>query len=492
MRFSWTAQLFSLACLLCGLPVLLSTYPPMVDVPQHAAQIMSLKAMLFGDNWAFSDLFEIKPFTPYWLGYGIAMALSVPFGIVLAVKLLVAGSLSLFTWAAARFCIRMGMPSAWAWMLLVLPYGVAFQWGFLNFVVAAPLGFLFLTTLLDLGGRRDWRAVLRIAAWLHCLFFAHILVAGFFCAAALLLLAAPWAGWRAWLQRCLPVFTIAPLGMLWLAGSLLNTPSASDPIVWNIDARRIVDFLPMLVSAPDAMTGQIIGAIFLLAPFLSGARPKEYWTAYLPFALYVAWMLFIPHYIAGSFFNYERFGIFGIPFYLLCFEKKPDTQKKIRSVVAPLGMALIAIAMIGWHSARAMVFNTEVTGYQAVIEKAAPEKKILMLDFDLSSKASYAPLMLHMAGWYQAEHRGLAEFNFAHFWISPLQYKKHALAEFSQDFEWYPQSLDWHRHQGDSFQYVLMRRKLNGESWLKERSAANVAPIAINGEWQLYEVLSKN
>ena len=85
MRFSCTAQFFSLACLLCGLPVLLSTYPPMVDVPQHAAQIMSLKAMLFGDNWAFSDLFEIKPFTPYWLGYGIAMALSVPFGIVMAV-----------------------------------------------------------------------------------------------------------------------------------------------------------------------------------------------------------------------------------------------------------------------------------------------------------------------------------------------------------------------------------------------------------------------
>jgi hypothetical protein len=72
------------------------------------------------------------------------MALSVPFGIVMAVKLIVAGSLSLFVWAAARFCIRMGVPSVWIWMLLVLPYGVAFQWGFLYFIVAAPLGFLFL------------------------------------------------------------------------------------------------------------------------------------------------------------------------------------------------------------------------------------------------------------------------------------------------------------------------------------------------------------
>lgn len=135
--------LFALACLLCGLPVMLSTYPPMVDVPQHAAQIMSLKAILFGGGWVFSDLFEIKPFTPYWLGYGVAMALSVPFGLVMGVKLLVAGSLSLFVWAAARFCIRMDVPTAWIWMLLVLPYGIAYHWGFLNFIVAAPLVFCF-------------------------------------------------------------------------------------------------------------------------------------------------------------------------------------------------------------------------------------------------------------------------------------------------------------------------------------------------------------
>src|SRR5690606_37201955 len=111
-------------------------YPPMVDVPQHAAQIASLKAMIFNGSWPFSELFEIQLFTPYWIGYGIVMGLSVPFGIVLATKLVVAAAQSLFVWAAARFCRRMGVPSLALWPLLILPFGFSYQWGFLNFIVA--------------------------------------------------------------------------------------------------------------------------------------------------------------------------------------------------------------------------------------------------------------------------------------------------------------------------------------------------------------------
>src|SRR5690606_41704732 len=69
-------------------PVLASTYPPMVDMPQHAAQIESVRGYLQG-RWAFAELFELKLCTPYWLGYGVAYLLSGAVGIVWGTKLTV-------------------------------------------------------------------------------------------------------------------------------------------------------------------------------------------------------------------------------------------------------------------------------------------------------------------------------------------------------------------------------------------------------------------
>lgn len=484
MKFSWNEdKLFALACLLCSLPVLLATYPPMVDVPQHAALISALKSMLFGGNWPFSELFEVKAFTPYWLGYCIVMALSVPFGIVLAMKMVVAGALSLFVWTAARFCLRMGVPSAWTWMLLVLPYGFAFQWGFLNFIVAAPFGFLFLTMLLDLKGRSDWRVSVRIAIWLHCLFFAHILITGFFCIIAMLLLASPWNGWKAWLRRCLPLFSVLPLTVVWLIVSLHGAPTAGDPIIWRIDAHRLVEFLPALVSAPDLKTGQLIGLFMLCVPFLSGAKLKKSIFAYLPFVFYVAWMGVFPHYLGGTFFTYQRFGIFGLPLYLLCFEAAQYDRRL--SMMRP-GLITIAAAMIGWQGIRVSTFNAEVAGYRSVIEKAEPGKRMLMLAFNPVSQASEAPLMLHIAGWYQAEHAGLAEFNFARFWVSPVQYKSSDSKGVFWGFEWAPGSLDWDKNNGDAFDYILIRHPASGFEWLSEKSEGKVRRVMDVEQWQLY------
>lgn len=485
MKFPWNEdKFFALACVLCGVPVLLATYPPMVDVPQHAALIASLKSMLFGGDWAFSELFEIKPFTPYWLGYCIVMALSVPLGIALAMKVVVAASLGLFVWTAARFCLRMGVPSAWTWILLVLPYGFAFQWGFLNFIVAAPLGFLFLVKLLDLRDRSDWRTSFLIGIWLHCLFFAHILITGFFCVIGMLLLADPWSGWRVWVRRCLPIFSILPLTALWLVMSLLGSPSAGDSIIWRVDVQRFFEFLPGLVSAPDARTGQIIGLFVLCVPFFSGTKLKKSLAAYLPFGAYVIWMGVFPHYVGGTFFTYQRFGIFGLPLYFLCFAKADGEH---RLPMMRIGLAIIAAMIIGWHGIRAMTFNAEVAGFQSVIEKTEPGKRMLMLPFNPTSQASEAPLLLHIAGWYQAEHGGLSEFNFARFWVSPIQYKDGKSKGIFWGFEWYPGRLDWEENNGDAFDYILIRHPASGFDWLNERSGGKIRRVANFGQWQLYE-----
>ena len=73
---------------LCGALIFwLARHPPMIDLPQHAAQVTLLRDMLLGQSpWA--DLFRINPFTPYIIGYGLALPLSLIMPIAAAMKLL--------------------------------------------------------------------------------------------------------------------------------------------------------------------------------------------------------------------------------------------------------------------------------------------------------------------------------------------------------------------------------------------------------------------
>jgi hypothetical protein len=461
----------------------------MVDVPQHAAQIASIRSMVSGSGWAFADLFQIKPFTPYWLGYLLVMALSFPFGIVWAIKLVLAAALVLYPWSAARFCVRMGADPAWRWLLLMLPFGFAYQWGFLNFIVAAPFGFLFLSSLRELNGRSDWRACVRIALWLHFLFFAHVLITAFFCVLGLLLLASPWRGFREWVRRCLPVFTILPVAVLWFWTSLQGSPGASGPTEWSIGAHRLVSFLPSLVSYPPIASfwpGQVVGLFVLAVPFLMGGSPRRSWLAWTPFAFYVAWMLFFPNWLSGTAFVYQRFGIVGLPLYLIGFDRGQKNPGQVHAGMAQAGLILVVLAMIGWQSFRAISFNSEVAGYREVIAHAEPGKRMLMLAVDPISRTAGGAQMVHFGSWYQAEQGGLTEFNFARNWVQPLRYREDADSAIEQGFEWRPGSFDWKEHRGDLYDYLLVRYPEDVSPGLQKMSGDSVQLLARSGDWQLY------
>jgi hypothetical protein len=481
---NYSDKFFLLACLLCALPVMLPLYPAMVDVPQHAAQIAALKSLLTDDAWRFSGMFELKVFTPYWLGYGVVMLFTIFFDPVVAMKLVIAGSQCLFVWAAAKFCAQMKMPPEWRWLFLLLPFGFAYQWGFLNFVVAAPFGFLFLLQVLRLRDESSKVAILKTVAWVHFLFFAHFLIAAFFCAIAIFMLA-DCRSFRQWLLRSLPVFSVLPVTIVWLVVGYSSAPEARGAIVWLIGINRLIEFLPSLVSSPQIGIGQLIGLLCLLLPFAFGAKPKRSVLAWIPFCLYVIWMFFVPHVLGGNFFTYQRFGLFGLPLYFICFDS-PQTQKIGRIRTMSIALPLIALSFVGWNSIRSLIFDAEVKGYESVMSKAEPEKRILMLAFDPLSQASSAPLYVHFSSWYQAERGGLSEFNFARFWGMPVKYKKDAASNIYSGFEWQPAELDWQRHRGDLYDYLLIRHPSDASGWMKEKSGDAVQLLARSGAWQLY------
>src|SRR5207253_10390704 len=76
------------------LPVWITRYPPMSDLPQHAAQIALLRD-LHNPEFPYSSMFHLNWFTPYLFGYLLIYTLTPLVGIVggckLAVSLFVVG-----------------------------------------------------------------------------------------------------------------------------------------------------------------------------------------------------------------------------------------------------------------------------------------------------------------------------------------------------------------------------------------------------------------
>jgi hypothetical protein len=92
-RVSGSWGLLLIASALAAIPVWLSTYPPMTDLPQHAAQVALLRN-LHNPAFRFSGLFWINWFTPYLLSDLLLYAITSVPGIVTGCKLLV----SVFSW----------------------------------------------------------------------------------------------------------------------------------------------------------------------------------------------------------------------------------------------------------------------------------------------------------------------------------------------------------------------------------------------------------
>ena len=176
------------ASLLCALPVLIPTFPPLSDLPQHVASVMVLHEVHFG-SYVFADLFAFNWFRPYWTGYGLVWLLTPTFGVIWAAKIVIGLSVVGLVIALLMLRREINAPATLDWAFLAVPFGFAYEWGFLSFIVAAPFGVLFLVHYLRyLKGHAHW---LWMIAWIVFLFFGHLLILAFVCVVASLLALRP-------------------------------------------------------------------------------------------------------------------------------------------------------------------------------------------------------------------------------------------------------------------------------------------------------------
>jgi len=480
--FDWP---FFFGCALCALPTLLPTYPAMVDIPQHAAQIESIKNIWL-NNWEYSHLFEITYIIPYWIGYLFCMILSLFIGPVWSIKFVIAAASFSLPWFSYKFLSLYQLPKQLRWLLLITPFGFAYYWGFLNFLVSIPIGFLVLSKILP--QNKSKIACLKNILWVHLLFFAHILTAAVFCAVATFLMIAPWNGFKNWLYRILPQISVFPILLLYIYFNI-SSETVNLPIYWDMGWHRLLNF-PIFFSGHTNFIPSLIITIALLAsPLFLGNKYHTNLVYFIPFILYLAIMLVSPHYIMSNSYNYHRFSFIGYPFYLLCFNYNyinQETPKKIISFITPIFLS-IALAMLGFHTFRTLAFSRESADYMPTISAAEPGKRMLIFTIDRYSAISDStPLYLHFPSWYQAETKGLVDLSFASMY-QLIEYKNKKSYPIQPGFEWDPSSFDWQIHHGDTYDYFIFRSLENPVLWFQERAPCKVQLIAQNGAWWLFE-----
>ena len=98
----------SIACLW------IAAYPPIVDLPQHSAQIAALQEIWAG-NQTFTDTFELNWFAPYSFTYLVFYLLAVVLPITVAGKLLLSLSVAAVPIVGWKLLKETDSDPAWAW-----------------------------------------------------------------------------------------------------------------------------------------------------------------------------------------------------------------------------------------------------------------------------------------------------------------------------------------------------------------------------------------
>lgn len=479
------------AGIIASLPVWLVTFPPMVDLPQYAAQVAMFNQIIAGE-WAYTDLFDVELFTPYLSAFMLIWLIEPLAGMVTAVKLVVCLTLFGLPVSAAVLVKEFDGDTRWSWLVVPASYGFAFNWGFLNFLVAAPLGLLYLAVVSRYARKPTLKFGLGLAALTHLLFFAHILPLFFFgvLGGALILLRA--RSIASALAGLLPLLSLAPMGLSWGLPSL-GESQAQWPTIWDLRWSRLYDIPNLALGTGAHIRYGLIFLALLIIPLLGGARPTKKLERYAPVALCIMVLMLVPNLMLGNYFTYQRFAIFAIPLYLLILDRRESEDAIRYRALAEIGAIATAVAWVAVVSLRFHGYERESRDFRAIVGQMEPDQRVLSMVFMRNSQFSVAPIYLHYPVWYQAGNAGLVDFNFATFQGEPVHYRKGEMPSAGVNFVWRPYSFSWEQHRRFGYRYLLARAGVGSDNQpLIAKDCDQFALVSNVGAWWLYEVIADN
>ena len=504
------------ASLLATIPVWVASYPPMVDLPEHAAQV-SMFRNLHNPSFPFADSLVVNWFTPYLLGYALICALTPLFGILVSTKLVVSLAFVGTPLLTAMVIRELGGDPLWAVVTVPGLYGFAFAWGLLNYIVAAPLGIAFFWLSIRHASRPTFATWvgLALAAW--GLFFSHALVWGFFVGVCVIYILFESPRFKRGLLLAMPALITTPLIVLWMLRNQSNGTLPYTKTVWDlgwIDTGewyyasvaghwgRAAGFMARLLGFKPGISSALVGLLLFALPVIAGCRPNRRWAVWVPFAGCLLILFFAPSTLfvtagsAASFF-YQRFTIFALPLFLCALsapdpagdgsgQLEPRRKSKLYGILRTVTPLLVLI-WVGVICVRAAQFNKEARGFGEMLAQMKPGQRVLSLVFGPLSDVSIAPVFLHFPQWYAAEKEGIVDPGFATATNVLVLYRERKTRLVPETLDWRPGSFDWTADDGASYRYFIVRGKDDHGPLLFRDASCDVSLRFHQGEWWLYE-----
>lgn len=473
--------LAAVCCLMAAVPFLLVTFPPMVDLPQHTAQVRLFSEAL----GAPASPYQIQWTTPYsliyavlggsWLLVGAEHAGRV--GMLLVVVLSVA--------LLHRLAARMKRPVAAAALASGLLYSHILYWGFCPFALGWPV-FLAFLLLLQRQPRRGWREVLLfLAAW-AALYFTHILW---------FLVALGWLGARHLLlgqdlrqtaHRGVGALPFVALGAVWFP--TLTEQGFASQTLW--DTSPLQRLAPAWLS--DAALGGLRGigepvffglvcAWILLAWFLHRRQPSERGNPELLLVgvVFLLLALLLPDLQTKTIRFAQRWVPPALAALLLA-----APALRLRERYASLVAVLALGAFLAWTSASWVTFDRrEMTGLKAAVEALPPRPRVLGLSLLKESEVVRAFPFMQAFAYSQVRRGGELNFSFADFAPSLVVYRPRRVKPWTTGLEWFPQRAT--PADLKHFDFVLMNGTEPMHAALRQ---TGVQPVTPSGRWRLYRV----
>ncbi len=476
-----SAAALAFAVFAIAYPLSAARYPPMIDLPFHAAQA---SAWLHYDDPAFHirEQFELRLFAvPYLSMYALAGALMTALPVVVAIKIAAGAMLALLPAGLAVMFRGMKKSPLLGLAGLLAVWCPLTHWGFLNFMGALGLfalvvGLALLVIEAPTRGRR-----LALAAALCALFFTHLfrfpLALAAVCGAGLVA-----GGARRGLRTIGPSLVPAvALFAAWLAvrpASLRGSPSLSLSLdrlselwgwLWGsfddpAEPRALVTGVAVLagVAAVAAVAGAIERRASGRAAPPRGFQARAALIGAGCAAASLLLFLTLPMQINDWWYVYPREATAACFLALALLPDLPRARGLRAALVTATAAASLPMVMVVARNYAA--FEPATRDFEAITRDLPQAPKLLYLIFDHSGSTRTVSPFTHLPAYVQAERGGSLSHHFAIYGASPLLYRPREGRETivppptPPRWEATPQAFDV-QERGRFFDWFLVRRK---------------------------------
>ncbi|MGE0787382.1 MAG: hypothetical protein AB7S26_17045 [Sandaracinaceae bacterium] len=469
---------FALAAVYATVPLWAVVHPAIQDLPQHLAAIRVLSS--YGDpDLAFSQYFTIELHRTQYLAYYLAaIALSWPFGVLVANKILISASIIGTPYALRMWLRASARDERLALLALPLTWNAHLILGFMNFTSAIPLAFVGIALALQL--RASWtrrRAIALGVVALLC-FYTHVVPFAFLGLGAALV-GLDWSDRRATIRRWIPLVPSAIAALVWsrlspagestlsaasgggsegraafasVAENVAQLPSwLTDVLHAERDEQLLIAYaIVFAVAAVNALGGARVPSASEPAPPPLSVRRRLALLSPLALLLY---------FVTPASYDWiwpinARFPLLAI---LFAIPSLPRQRGAIGALVLAGALAISMLSSAEVTRAFTAFDEEEVGSLDEAIASMPEGARVAGLVFDRGSREVKFSPFIHSVAWAQAQNGGAVMFTFADFPQSPFVFREdHRPPRVPPRWEWTPERVDPDRDLA-WYDYVLVR-----------------------------------